>query len=247
MTQANSNPPPSGQTQPQLSDIQKAALLLSRAGINLDAMMSAMNSREALHKSEKQSSGRLMSLFGISVIANVIMFGVFVSGYFPKTKFLPVANAKAVCELKPVSEPLIDQGAVAQFASDAVTTGYRFDFQNYRDQITLFSEQYLTPEFRNKFMTAIGDSSLLKTTIEGYYSVQATIPGRPQITRAGLNPATGKYEWTVSVPADVTFKSGAKSHREEMVIDLRIVRTIPTDANPRGVAVDNIIAQQRSK
>lgn len=195
------------------------------------------------YQTERKSSFvLLMVIFGQALcIAFLIWLAFF---HFPTTEFAPTSNAAAVCNIAPVKEPFIHQQTVADFAVDAAIGIYTYDHVNYLKQVKAISDKYFTPEYRDQYMVAFGDSLNLQTVKENFYIVSATKGGQPPIIiKSG--PVKGVYTWKIQVPLVVSYVSGRKSDTDQIIATVDVSRVTPNPLNPRGIAVSSIQTAHR--
>lgn len=210
---------------------------------NIELVATNNELEKELHNERKNGARRLFVILGISIFANLLLgYGVF--GYFPLTKFIAVRDAKAVCEIKPLSDPLIDNISAGQFAVDAVLAIYTFDHLNFQKLVSASSSKYLTPEFRQQFLNIFSNSTMLDSVRAQYSSVAATVDDRVQITRFGINQK-GVYSWDVQVPLLLTVKSGPNGVPQRLLATVTVVRQTPTLNTPQGLGIDNVVIQAR--
>lgn len=198
---------------------------------------------QKLHKENyslrKTAAKHMFAIAALSIGANIFMLWlIFV--HFPVSKFVPTANAAAVCEVVPVSEPFVHHQVAADFAVEAVLGIYTYDHANYRRQLSAITDKYFTSDYRNAFMVSFGDSPNLRAVIDNYYVVSSTTAGRPpEIAETGKYK--GAFLWRIKVPIDVYYISGRKNQVEKVLATVDVIRTPPTRLNPRGIAVNQII------
>lgn len=184
----------------------------------------------------KQSSGRLLIIAACSFALNgfLIWLAFF---HFPQTEYIPTSNAAAICKVIPVSEPSLTHAEVSNFAVDAAVSMYSFDHVNYKKQANDTADKYFTPDYRNEYMIAFGDSRLLQAVVENFYVVSATTAGRPaQIVKTGQRG--GHYFWIVQVPLNVHYTSGRKRQEERLLAEVEVIRTPATRLNPKGIGIN---------
>lgn len=186
----------------------------------------------------------LSVIFGQFLVIGFLIWLTFF--HFPISKFAPTTNAAAVCNIAPVDEPFIHQQVVADFAVDAAIGIYTYDHVNYMAQVKATTDKYFTPEYRDQFMVAFGDSDNLKAVKENFYIVSANKGGQPpMIFKAGK--VKGVYTWKVQVPLVVSYISGRKADTDQIIATVDVIRVTPSPLNPRGIAVNGIqTAHKRS-
>lgn len=193
--------------------------------------------RKTNYKITTQVSMHMFVIVTASIALNFFL-GYLAFFRFPLVDYIPTSNAAAICKVVPVSEPFLTQAEVANFAVDAAVSMYTYDHQNYRKQVTDTTEKYFTPEYRNEYLTAFGDSKNLQVVVENYFVVTATTAGRPaQIVKVGTK-SSGAYFWKVQVPINVYYVSGRKKQEEKLLAEIEVLRTPASRLNPKGIGVN---------
>lgn len=195
---------------------------------------------EQAHQANLSKTKVLMVILGVQscAIALLVWLAFF---HFPVSQVVATSNAAAVCNVAPVDEPFIHHQTVADFAVDAAIGIYTYDHVNYFRQITSMTNKYFTPEYRDQFMVAFGDSTNLQAVIENFYVVSATRGGKPSaiIKNGNIGPG-GAFMWRVQVPLIVSYTSGRKNDSDQILAVIDVVRVVPSPLNPRGIAVNSI-------
>lgn len=211
----------------------------------VDLVMKNQELEKENYEVKRDNAGRLLGLLAISWIG--IVFLIWLAFFhFPKKEFVWTSNAGAVCNAIPISEPHINQQIAANFALDAAVSSYTYNYVNYRRAVTDTADRYFTPDFRNSYLPAFGDSAALKVVLENYFIVSAVNPPSkpPQIKSVGRKGGTGAYYWDVQVPLKVSYSSGRRTNDENILATVRVIRVDPSRPNPTGIAVDSLQAAQ---
>jgi len=189
---------------------------------------------------------RLVTIMAAQGVA--IVFLIWLAFFhFPKTKYAWTSNAGAVCSVTPIDQAHIDPSIAGDFAQQAVVSIYSYDYLNYRRHITDAANRYFTPEFKDAFMPMFSDSKNLKSVIENTNIVSANTDGPVQLYKKG-GPKGEPYSWVFQVPLQVYYTVGRKPSRPENITAyVTVSRVDPSRINPSGIAVSNIVTEQRMK
>ncbi len=162
---------------------------------------------------------------------------------YPKYRWIPTTDNRAVCEVTPESDPRVSVADVTNFAKDAVLNSYSYDYVNYRSSINQAAERWYTEEGRRAYMEGLENSGNLRRVIRGRLILRSMATLTPQLEE--INPASGiPQSWTVVVPIAVEFYEGGVEKplsRQEFRASVKVVRITASSANQKGIAVDTVV------
>lgn len=162
---------------------------------------------------------------------------------FPKYRYIPTSDNRAICEVTPESSPRVSGADVTNYAKDAVLNSYSYDYVNYRTSINDAAARWYTLAGRKAFMEGLDSSGNLQRVIEGRMILRSMATRTPQLEE--ISPATGNPEsWTVIVPIAIEFYvSGSERavSRQEFRASVKVVRVQASAANQKGIAVESIV------
>lgn len=154
------------------------------------------------------------------------------------TRYFATENGR-ITQLQPLSQAVLSERQLLQFAQEAAVASYTFDFVNYRKQLSELSSYY-TKEGYGEYIDALTRSNLDIVT-KRKYVVSAVASGAPIVSRSGLRQ--GVYAWEVQMPMSVVYQSSAERADQKFVVKMMLMR-MPTTENPRGVGVHQIILDE---
>lgn len=180
----------------------------------------------------------LINLIGAVVILVMAFIIAGLASRPVETRFFATEGGR-ITPLQPLSQAVLSERQLVQFAQEAAVASYTFDFVNYRKQLSELSGYY-TKEGYGEYIDALTRSNLDIVT-KRKYVVSAVASGAPIITRSGLRQ--GVYAWEVQMPMSVVYQSSAERADQRFVVKMMLLR-MPTTENPRGVGVHQIILDE---
>lgn len=187
-----------------------------------------------------------LCLLLILVIAGLIGF-IFYQYYTQPTPsyFATSADGKLL-KIDPLSRPGISKQELFQFAIEAATSSYTYDFVNYRNEFEKAREYYTSAGY-NKLLKAIEESRNLKAVIERKLVTTARVTGTPQLDAEdpyGLAP-NGRYYWKLEMPMVVEYGNNNPANylRQNLIVKLTIVR-VPIWESSRGIGISSIVVYE---
>lgn len=173
----------------------------------------------------------------------IIMALAAIAGYLaihrPQPVYFATSEGWRLQQLRPLSEPVLDDAQVLQWGVNAVGHIYGFNFVNYREQLQQAS-QYFTPDGYKQFMTALDSSNNLETVKSQKLVLSAVVTKAPVVIAEGqLN---GVYAWRIQMPVMITLQSASQQLTQNVMVNLLIVRA-STLEKPEGVAIAQFIEQ----
>lgn len=180
----------------------------------------------------------LLALLIIVGLVGVI-YGVL--GTRPRPTYFATTDTGRIIPLVPLNQPNLTDQALLQWASQAVTAVYSYNFVNYQ-QVFQQNKSYFTDKGWEAFLDAIKSSKNLDAVIDQKLIVSAVLTGAPVVSNRFL--FDGRYTWKVQMPVTVTFQgtSGAPS-TQSFLITLTI-RRISTLDNVAGVGIASFVASE---
>lgn len=160
----------------------------------------------------------------------------------PTPTYFATTESGRIIPLIPLNQPNLTDQAILQWATQAVTTVFTYNFVNYRS-VFQDSRQYFTGGGWGNFMQAISSSKLLSAVQEEKLMLTAVVSSAPVITNEYV--FDGKYTWKAQVPVLVTFQSLSQTSYQSYIISLTIERVSTLD-NKYGVGIGSFVAQQSS-
>ena len=178
---------------------------------------------------------RVVLGFLIAIIANiflVIALGWSMS-HKPEPRYFATTSDGRIVPLYPLTQPVVSQTALLQWANEAAISSFSFDYVSYRKNLQKASEYY-TPDGWKSFENALKESGNLETVIAKHLVVTAVATGAPTIIDQSV--ISGRYAWKIQMPLLVTYESGAQIMRQPMVVTMVVTR-VSTLNTPKGIAI----------
>lgn len=183
---------------------------------------------------------KLMVALSLSVVVNVIM--VFLLSYLlthpPTPKYFATSINGRITPLFALNAPNTSDNAVVQWASEAASASYSYNFVNWRSELEAASS-FFTAEGWSQFTTALLDSNNLEAVKAKKLVVSAVVTGAPVILQKGL--LNGRYSWRIQMPLLVTYQSASELSQQSLNVTMLVTR-VDTLNSPKGVGIAQFIA-----
>ncbi len=158
----------------------------------------------------------------------------------PATQYFATTATGVIIKIHELSDPVVPDNFVTQFASDAVRQAFDLDYLHWQDQLQQASNNF-TPYGWRWFIKALQSSNNLKSLTSLKMVSNASITGAPQILEKEI--IGGRYAWKIKMPLLVTYTSGqANTIRMPMNVTLIVIR-VPVKDNPQRIAIQNFIPE----
>ncbi len=184
---------------------------------------------------------RVVFILLLSIVVNAILLGCLwwvITNPRPPEYFATTADGRII-PLKPLSEPNISEAALLEFAVQAATSPYTYNFVNYRKRLQEASA-YFTPQGWAEFLKILQASNNLKAVIAKKLVVTAVPTGAPVVVQKGI--IRGRYAWKVQLPLLITYQSASTQIQQSVLVTMLITR-VPTLNQPKGIGVAQFVAQ----
>lgn len=178
-----------------------------------------------------------MSIVG-GILA-VILGGLIIAT--PQPKYYATTTVGQVIPMHSLSEPVITNDYLLQWASLATRMAFNIDFVNYQKQLVKAKADF-TPSGWDKFMNAMNKSGLLKTVEGKKLQMSAVVSGSPVILSTAV--IHGRFTWRVQLPILVTFTSASASSQSTWLVTMNIERISTLDAY-KGIQINDFSASHQ--
>ncbi len=153
--------------------------------------------------------------------------------YPGKVKYYASMTTGQVVPLPALSEPVVTDQYILQWASLATRAALNLDFVNYDKQLKSASI-YFTDSGWGAFTKALDKSGLLTAVQAKKLMMSAVVPNAPIITFTGI--AHGRYMWRISMPVLVTYGSASDQRQKKMTATI-VVSRVPVLDTPEGIQI----------
>ncbi|MEE9451836.1 MAG: type IVB secretion system apparatus protein IcmL/DotI [Gammaproteobacteria bacterium] len=187
----------------------------------------------------RDSYRRVIVVLLLSVIINLILGGVlfYLVTNTPKPKYFATSIEGRITPLTALDLPSQTDSAVLQWASQAATAAFSYNFVNYRKELQSASD-YFTPAGWKEFMRALESSNNLEAVKEKKLVVSAVVAQAPVVLQKGV--LKGRYAWRIQMPILVTYQSASEFSQQNNVVTLLVTR-VSTLNSPHGIGIEQFI------
>jgi intracellular multiplication protein IcmL len=147
-------------------------------------------------------------------------------------------NSGKITPLYSLSQPIISQSSLLEWATRASVTAYSYNFVEYEAQLQR-AGNFFTPRGWANFTSALKSSRNLETVIVKKLVATAVPTGAPVILNRGV--LGGRYSWKVKIPILVNYQSASTQFQQSLTV-IMIIKRVPNVNDPKGIAIDQFIA-----
>src|SRR5262249_6909580 len=145
----------------------------------------------------------LTGLVVMLVLCAILTASVSYKAIFPgQSKYYASMTTGQIIPLPPLSEPVVTNTYIAEWAALAARSALTLDFVNYQKQLDDASVYFTSGGWR-AFSKALDASGLLKTVQEKKLLMSAVVTQTPTIRFSGV--IGSRYIWRITFPVLVTF------------------------------------------
>lgn len=187
---------------------------------------------------------KLVVVLLISMISNFLLVGllVYLFTHPPAPKYFATTINGRIMPLFPLNEPNQSDSAVLQWANQAATAAFTYNFVNYRTELQA-SSGFFTSEGWSQFLNALKDSNNLDAVKAKKLIVSAVATRAPVILQKGL--LNGRYSWRIQMPILVTYQSASEFSQQNNIVTMLITRVDPLNS-PRGIGIAQFVVAPAS-
>lgn len=180
----------------------------------------------------------------LGIIAGLMGYIYYLQTHQPTPKYFATTHDGKLIPLVPLNQPNLSTNALLQWAVEAATAAYTFNFVNYRKALQ-DSRVYFTRLGYQNFLKALTDSRNLEAIQTRKLIVSAVPTGAPIILREGTTSA-GLYAWQVQFPMLITYQSSSDTQARNYMITMLITR-VPTLESAKGVGIASFVISETGR
>jgi len=183
---------------------------------------------------------KIMKLINLLVISASVLLGTFIyQSLTPDSvKYYGSSTNGEQTPLNALSDPVLTERLVIQWANIASKKVYQLNFENYSNQLDAM-KIYFTKSGWSSYNDAMKTSGLLSVIKSQKLEVDAIVTDDPVVKHTGVSH--GVRYWDVEMPVLVSFSSASTSAQKKLIIGMRIVRSKDIEA-PSGLQIEHFIA-----
>ena len=181
----------------------------------------------------------IVSMSILSIILTLVFIGLMVSEQQPK--YFATTTAGEVIPMHPLSEPVITNSYLLQWASLATRASFNMNWVSFQADLNKAKADF-TPGGWDKFMGAMKSSGLLSTVQDKKLEMSAIVSGPPVILITSV--IHGRFTWRVQLPVLVTFTSASQTKESHWMVTMNIQRISTLDAY-KGIQISDFKAAQK--
>ena len=142
----------------------------------------------------------------------------------------PTARAEV-----PLDRPNIEVTALLPWLADTATAAYSLDADTYKDTLKKASANFTTDGWKDFTSILARNDVINQVTNKGM--VVSLTTGTPILLSEGIKE-DNKYQWTITMPATISYVESKDERRELTTINVTIVR-VPLNDNLLGIQILN--------
>lgn len=186
---------------------------------------------------------RLMIFCLLLILIIAVLFGAiyYLETNKPAPQYFATTHDGKLIKLVPLNQPNLTTNALLQWAVEAASAAYTFNFVNYRKALQ-DARIYFTKLGYQNFLKALTDSRNLEAVRTKKLVVSAVPTGAPVVLREGVT-STGYYAWQVQFPMLLTYQSASDVINQNIVITMLITR-VPTLESEKGIGIASFVVRE---
>ncbi|OGT48008.1 MAG: type IV secretion protein IcmL [Gammaproteobacteria bacterium RIFCSPHIGHO2_12_FULL_38_11] len=161
----------------------------------------------------------------------------------PEPQYFATNAAYQLIKWHPLTDPVVSNNYVLQWATNAVHEAFSLDFIHWREQLQRASNNF-TPSGWHWFLSAFKQSGDLDTLVNLSMVSDATVTGAPVMQYEGV--LGGRYIWKIEMPIMITFTNKEKTIPLPLKITLIAQREAVQDY-PSQIAINQFLPVVQSE
>lgn len=137
-----------------------------------------------------------------------------------------------------LDKPHMTNPYVLAWVTLAISDTLTFGFNDYEGRFGMASD-YFTDDGWQSFASSLKRSRIVEMMEKNQQLITAAPRGAPVIQSQG--EVDGAYQWVIETPMAWTYRSGAKTSNQRLLVTV-IIRRSDNEKHPYGIAIDQFIA-----
>ncbi len=192
----------------------------------------------------KKHMRMLLWMLVLLVITVAMLLWAFLYQY-PKNRYIFTHNNQEICRINQALAHPVGAGVLINFAQNAVTELYRYDYVNFQAHMQGVLNRFFTLNGRYRYYESLESSGNIAKVESNKLISRAFSTKSPQIEKEYQR--AGKTVWELAVPIKMEFYVGSSELQDkpqsvtDYIVFLTMVQESPTMDNPRGLAIDGLV------
>lgn len=184
------------------------------------------------------------SLLKMTLIQSLVIVGLIGAIYYtikvnqPQHFYFATTEDGRLVPMVPLSQPNLSTPALMSWVAQSTTGVMTFGFNDYRRRLQESSRSF-TKRGWESFTQALQRSRIIEKVEAHQQIITAAPKGAPVLSSEGL--VAGRYQWVVEIPLILTYMSGPRTHNQQMLVTVVVVR-VPRLESPNGIGIEQWIA-----
>ena len=173
------------------------------------------------------------------LIANIVLAVtlVFQWTHPPEPQYFAATADGRIIEIHALSDPVVTDQFVLQWAVNAVRQTYSFDFVHWQKNLQDSSDAFTASGWR-AFLAQLKASNNLHTLRNFHMVTSVQVTGAPKLLDHAV--IDNHYAWKISLPISIKYTNGTKNIYQTAEVTLLILRQ-PVWRDPARIAINNFI------
>jgi intracellular multiplication protein IcmL len=178
----------------------------------------------------------LMFVFPIILLS--LALNVWQVVFKPEPRYFAVTQDLRIMEMPPLSEPVIENRSLGNWAGDVVVRALSLNFLTWRQTLSDLRGEFDPTGFES-FLDSLKNGGHLDKIEKERLSLSSLISGAPVITGSGLRG--GVMTWKLEMPLVLSYESSAGVVASQKLLAEVVVQRTKPSLNPKGVVIRQIV------
>jgi intracellular multiplication protein IcmL len=230
-----------GPTEDEIQEVRDEIILNDQTAAVSAAVLRECAQLRLENRHLKRQNLRIWSNVGLLSAGFMVVIGA-AFWWFPKYRYIPTTDNKAICEVNSQDGNYVTPATVAEFAKDSIINSYSYDYINYRKIIDDVTGSRYTHRGRRAFLKSLDESSNLERVIKGRLIMKSFATNAPQVETEGDEGS--QHFWKVQVPMAIEFYVGGSASpasTQDYLATITVMQEQPSAVNQKGLAVDDTV------
>lgn len=154
----------------------------------------------------------------------------------PIPKFYATTTNGDVIRLYSLSEPVVTEKYLLQWASLRAREIYNLDFSQYQDELARI-QPYFTSAGWEKLNSALKSSGFISQIVDQKLQSNAVVYKPPVVISRMI--IFGRYTWRIQLPLLVTYTSANQQRKVKYLLTMDVQR-VPVISAPKGIQIKSV-------
>lgn len=163
---------------------------------------------------------------------------IYTAHHPPEPEYFFTDSHANLIKATPMNRPVMSDADLMDWTRTSTLSVFNFNYVHYREELSRNAQPNFTINGWNSWFVALQKAKIIESVVEAGLTVSAWPLKGPTMKKAWEGRV---LTWDFRFPAAITYHNVKGDREVKVMLEVTVTR-VPTSMNPKGVAIDNIVA-----